>query len=179
MSDAAEHPVEILWRMQQQAMAAGHALPQREREKPKWRGLAFGVGELRLVAELTGVTDVSDCPRLTPVPGTRGWLRGVCNLRGSLYSVVDLGMFLNISPPLETKAGKLLVLNYREFGCTLLVHRVYGLRYFDQEQRGTEISRLERAVHPYIEGTFLHDEQVWGVLDFDRLVTADAFLDIT
>jgi len=177
MDDASEHPVEILWRMQQEAMATSHVLPEQRRNEPRWGGLAFGVGELKMVTELTSVIDVLRCPPLTPVPGTRSWLRGICNVRGNLYSVVDLGLYLNVAPPVDGE-GRLLVVNDKELGCTLMVSRVFGLRYFMEEQQRQDVSILDPVLQPYAEQAFLQDEEIWGVLDLGRLVATDDFLNI-
>lgn len=178
MHDTTEHPVEILWRMQQEAMAAGNVLPGQAQDETRWGGLAFGVGELRLVTELTSVVDVLDCPTVTPLPGTQPWLKGACNVRGNLYSVVDLGVYLNVTPPLAANEGRLLVVNDKELGCTLLVPKIFGLRYFDEEQQQQDISVLDEVVQPYAKQAFKQDDHVWGVLDLDRLVTAEKFLKV-
>lgn len=176
MADTEEHPVEILWRMQQEAMAGGSDLP--EAEEPRWGGLAFGVGELRLVTELTSVNDVLDCPVVTPVPGTQPWFRGVCNVRGNIYSVADLGVYLNVALPLAPKEGRLLVVNHSDLGCCLLVSKIFGLRHFIEEQQSQDIAVLDRAIQPYVTQAFLQDDELWGVLDLNLLVTDERFLNI-
>ena len=173
-----KHPVEILWRLQQEAIAAGHELPQQGLDEPMWTGLAFAVGEFKLVMELTSVLDVLDCPAITPVPGVKPWLRGICNVRGKIYSVVDLGLFLNAAPPVSNNEGRVLVVNNSELGCTLLVHKVFGLRHFVEEQQSRDISILERAIQPYAERAFLHKDYIWGALDVERLVSSESFLHI-
>lgn len=176
MADTKEHSVEILWRMQQEAVAG--AREGSETEKPRWGGLAFGIGELRLVTELTGVNDVLDCPVVTPLPGTQPWLRGVCNVRGNLYSVVDLGVYLNVALPLAAKEGRLLVVSNSELGCCLLVSKIFGLRYFIEEQQSQDIAVLDRAIQPYVTQAFLQDDELWGVLDLNLLLADERFLNI-
>ena len=175
MVDSKEPPVEILWRMQQEAMGGGQS---QDAEEPKWGGLAFGVGELRLVTELTSVNDVLDCPVVTPLPGTQPWLRGLCNVRGNIFSVVDLGVYLNAALPLVSKEGRLLVVNDSELGCCLLVSKIFGLRHFNEEQQSQDIAVLDRAVQPYVTQAFLQNDELWGVLDLNLLVTDEKFLSI-
>ena len=178
MSGPDEHPVEVLWRLQQEAMAAGHELPQQGQDEPMWTGLAFAVGQFRLATELTSIIDVVDCPSITPLPGVRPWLRGICNVRGKIYSVVDLGLFLNIAPPVQNNEGRVLVVNSSELGCALLVSKIFGLRHFVEEQENRDISVLEREIQLYAERAFVHDDILWGVLDLERLVTSEDFLRI-
>jgi twitching motility protein PilI len=178
MSDSVEHPVEILWRMQNEAMAAGHVLPEQSQGDPKWGGLAFGVGDLNLITELTSVVDVLDCPVITPVPGTQPWVKGICNVRGKLYSVVDFGLFLGVAAPVSGNEGKLLVINDDDLGCTLLVPRIFGLRYFVAQQQGKDKSVLDASVQPFIDRTFVQGDLIWGVLAVDRLISDTDFLNV-
>jgi len=178
MLDSGELPVEILWRMQNEAMAAGHVLPEQNRDDHKWGGLAFGVGNLNLVTELTSIVDVLDCPAITPVPGTQSWLKGICNVRGKLYSVVDFGAFLGVAAPLSGNEGKLLVINDDDLGCTLLVPKIFGLRYFVALQQAEDNSALDAPVQPFVDRTFVQGDRIWGVLAMDRLIADTDFLNV-
>jgi len=168
-------PIDLLMRMQRDTLAAGRVMPEQRVVSPLWHGLGFGVGNLRLVTALTNVTDVVECPGMTPVPRTRPWVRGIANVRGSLYSIVDLGLFLGQETQTPETEGKLLVLNVAELGCALLVARVYGIRHFNEEQESQVASVLDRALQPYSDKAFLRDGELWGVFDIHRLVGADAF----
>ena len=178
MHETTEHPVETLWRMQQKARADGGTHPGPDQDETRWGGLAFEVGEIRLVTELTSVVDVLDCPAVTPLPGTQAWLKGVCNVRGNLYSVVDLGVYLGVATPLAANEGRLMVVNDRELSCTLLVQKIFGLRYFSEQQLQPDVSGLAEVVQPYTKQAFKLDDQLWGVLDLGRLVTAEKFLQV-
>lgn len=178
MDKGGEHPVEILWRMQREAMASGNMLPEEIQDEPRWGGLAFAIGEFKIVTELTSVIDVLTAPALTPIPGTKPWLKGICNVRGSLYSVVDVGFYLEVAPPVADGEGRLLVLNDKDLGCTLLVPTVFGLRYFVEEQQRQEISTLDPALQPYAEQAFLQDGETWAALDLGRLIATAKFMGI-
>ncbi|MDJ0955260.1 MAG: chemotaxis protein CheW [Arenicellales bacterium] len=178
MHDKTEHPVEALWRMQQEARKDGSTPPGQDQDERRWGGLAFQVGENRLVTELTSVVDVLDCPAVTPLPGTQPWLKGVCNVRGNIYSVVDLGVYLGVAPPLAANEGRLMVVNDKELGSTLLVPKIFGLRYFSEQQLQPDTSGLAEVIQPYIKQAFKLDDQLWGVLDLDRLITAKKFLQV-
>ena len=42
------------------------------------------------------VYDARPLERITPVPRAPGWMAGVVNVRGRIYSVLDLAHFLNL-----------------------------------------------------------------------------------
>lgn len=75
-----------------------------------------------------------------PVPHTHPWFRGVANLRGGLYGVVDLGSYLGLEPhqdaPVARDQARLVAVN-PQFGvnCAVLVDRLAGLKRADQLTR--------------------------------------------
>lgn len=170
-----QQPFELLQRMQQQAAAAGYTLPEVTESEDRWNGLAFRAGGARLVTELTVFTDIVDCGPMTPVPRTKPWVRGVTNVRGSLYSVVDLSQFLGFDRINVDSGGKLLVINDSELGCALLVDAVVGLRHFDQEKEHQNAEVTERSVQPFVSHAYLQGDELWGVLDINRLTSSDRF----
>jgi len=173
-----QQPFDVLQRMQQQAAAAGYVLPELVQTEERWHGLAFAVGDTRLTAELTAFTDIVDCGAMTPVPRTRSWVRGITNVRGSLYSVVDFAQFLGY-PRINTDTeGKLLVVNDSELGCALLVSSVLGMRRFDQENEYREAGEMGDAVRPYVSHAYFQDDRLWGVLDTSKLTTSEEFRSI-
>lgn len=178
MSADQQQPFEVLQRMQQQAAAAGYVLPELDQTEERWHGLGFAVGSLHLAAGLTAFTDIVGCGAVTPVPRTRGWVRGITNVRGSLYSVVDFAQFLGY-PRINTDTeGKLLVINDSELGCALLVSSVLGMRRFDQENEHQDAEVMDRLVQPYLSHAYLQDGQLWGVLDADKLKASEEFRNV-
>jgi twitching motility protein PilI len=74
------------------------------------------------------------------VPHTQPWFRGVANLRGGLYGVVDLGIYLGLDQPTEAPVARdqaRLVAVNPQFGvnCAVLVDRLAGLKRADQLRR--------------------------------------------
>ena len=173
-----ETPLDLLVRIEYLSRQAGHKLPEKIEAQPLWRGIAFSVDQLRLVIPLQMITDVVECGPITPVPRTKGWLRGVANVRGILYSVTDLACFLG-RPPLTTETqGNLLVLNEGELHSAILVSEVYGLKSFDEERDAGDASTLDASLRQYVSRVFNEETQIWGVLDVPHLVSDEAFREI-
>ena len=57
--------------------------------------LTFSVAEERLAMSIDAVQEIIETPRVTQVPMTPDYIRGVINLRGNVVPVVDLGARLN------------------------------------------------------------------------------------
>ena len=77
-------------------------LSRASRRPGPWRARRCGCvrwpGTERWMVELPDAGEVVSVPELTPVPRTRPWFRGIANVRGALFSVVDLAGFLGQAP---------------------------------------------------------------------------------
>ena len=95
--------------------------------------LGFQVGTENWFVALHQVNEVIPVPALVSVPRTQGWFRGVANVRGNLYSMVDFAAFQGaeaISPGMERRV--ILVSDRLIGGAGLLVSRMLGLRNPEQ-----------------------------------------------
>ena len=94
------------------------------------------------LVDMVDISEVLPLPALTAVPFTRPWFRGVANVRGNLYSVVDMAAYEHSGAALRPSTGSggsgqasgdadnrvLLVADRFAFNVALLVDRVLGLR---------------------------------------------------
>jgi twitching motility protein PilI len=134
--------------------------------------LGLQVGNEAWLVDLSDAGEVLPVPPITPVPLTRPWFRGVANIRGNLYSVVDFAAFLG-GPAAAVSEQVLLGERFR-MGSALLVDRALGLRGADQLQaRGTA------AGAAWLKGEYTDkDGRQWKELDVTQLVQAPAFLGV-
>ena len=65
-------------------------------ETPGVSWLAVDCGGQGLLLALRQAGEISDLGALVPVPHTQPWLAGVVNLRGGVFTVVDLARFLGL-----------------------------------------------------------------------------------
>ena len=101
--------------------------------------IAFRVNNLNFYCDATTIKEVAVCEKLTAVPQTKGWLRGLVNSKGVLYSVSDVSLFAGFGRPVQTNKGHLLLLNDDSQQSALLVNRVIGFRYFDDIETVVDI----------------------------------------
>ncbi len=138
--------------------------------------LGLQVGGERWLVDLKDTGEVIPVPSISPVPLTRPWFRGVANIRGNLYSVVDFAAFLGVGPTPIAEQARLLLLSERfRMASALLVERALGLRNTDQFQ-----PRPGTAAHPPWTKAEFADEQgaTWKELDVAQLVQHPEFLGI-
>lgn len=100
--------------------------------------LGFQVGGVNWFVSLQLVSEVIPLPPFIAVPLTQPWFRGVANVRGNLFSIVDFSAFQGGEP---TSGGSdrrvILVSDKLVGGAGLLVSRMLGLRNPEQFAAGT------------------------------------------
>jgi twitching motility protein PilI len=99
--------------------------------------LAVRVGQGNYLMPLAQSGEIFPPAPVTPMPYSKPWLMGVVNLRGGLYSVVDLAGFMTHEAPVarneQTWAqARLITFNLElETNCALVLDALMGLRRQD------------------------------------------------
>jgi twitching motility protein PilI len=135
--------------------------------------LGVQVGADLWLVRLEEAGEVIPVPPIADVPLTRGWFRGLANIRGNLFNVVDLAAFQGGEATTLTPDARLLLVAERyHMNAALLVNRMLGLRnlqHFQPEAAGT--ARIWESGR-YTD----RDGQVWRELNMNELVFSEEFL---
>ena len=137
--------------------------------------LAVTAGSENWLLDLSDAGEIIAAPTLTHVPLTQNWFRGLANVRGNLFSVVDFAAFCGEAPiPLNAESRIMLVGAKQGLNTAILVSRALGLRNpedFDIDENFVD-SR------PWIASA-MRDSQgrLWKRLIVRPLVTDPRFLD--
>jgi twitching motility protein PilI len=136
--------------------------------------LALQIGEEGWLVDLADAGEVIPVPPITPVPLTRPWFKGVTNIRGNLFSVVDFPAFIGGAGVAVNEQSRLLLVGERfRLGGALLVDRSLGLRNPAQ----LTPQPAEEAQAPWIKARFADQEgRLWKELDLGQLVQQQEFL---
>lgn len=175
MVRALQDPISLLRQMQQASLESNRGLPQETETAVLWSGVGFRLGELHLVTPLDHVLEVLPCPPITPVPGTQSWLKGVANVRGNLYTIVDLPEYFGKPAVFLDDRARLMVMNIPGLSTGVLVNEVLGLRHFDEELERQDLSGLDDPVLAHLNGAFLRDGVLWGIFDMKSLAESPSF----
>jgi twitching motility protein PilI len=136
--------------------------------------LGVQVDDEAWLVDLREAGEVIPVPPITPLPLTRPWLRGLTNIRGNLYSVVDFPAFLQKRPVAAVDQARLLLVGDRfRLAAALLVDRSLGLRNPAQlERRQGALPHWVRAQYADAEG------RLWKELDLTQLAQHPDFLGV-
>jgi twitching motility protein PilI len=138
--------------------------------------LGFQVGGDNWFVALHQVSEVIPVPQMVPVPLTHSWFRGVANVRGNLYSMIDFSAFQGgdpISPGMERRV--ILVNDRLVAGSGLVVSRMLGLRnpeQFNAAAKPANAPAWVAAAYTDAGGTR------WLELDLPALTREQRFLEV-
>jgi twitching motility protein PilI len=141
--------------------------------------LGLMIGEDRYLVDLTEAGEIVPMPdSIVPVPLTRDWLLGLVNLRGMLFTVIDLQRYANEGHAELGKESRLLAIAARlNFNAAIVVTRMLGLRSVGSMRVVDDATDADAPRHDWIGATLVDAEgQLWRELSLVRLSASDRFL---
>jgi twitching motility protein PilI len=157
---------------------------QAAKTRPRARGwLAVECAGVGLLLPLAQAGEIFPLRTLLKLPHAKPWLTGVAQLRGDLYTVVDLAAFLGLRAPqaIDPAApeGQLVMLAPAlQVNAALRVDRLAGLRGEEQLERESEAA--DNTAKPAFAAGRWKDAQgvSWQEIDLGALAVDGAFLDV-
>jgi twitching motility protein PilI len=145
--------------------------------------LGLMIGDRRWLVDLSEAGEIVPVPdAIAPVPLTQDWLLGLVNLRGALYTVVDLQRFARLGRTDASRDSRLLAFAARlNFNAAILVSRMLGLRNV-ASMRVDEDAAPDASFGPdgrpdWVGRALVDaDGHRWHELDLARLSAGRAFL---
>ena len=137
--------------------------------------LGVQLGSETWLVDLGEAGEVIPVPPVTPVPLTQPWFKGVANVRGNLYSVIDFPAFLGVGAVAVGEHSRLLLLGERfRTSAALLVDRSLGLR------NATQLKPTDaKNQAAWVRAEYQDEEgKRWLELDLGQLVQHEEFLNV-
>jgi purine-binding chemotaxis protein CheW len=137
--------------------------------------LVFSLADYELAVKAELVQGVERLGEVTSVPNVVPWVRGVINLRGSIVSVVDLRMFLDLEEVSYTPRTRLLSLQYKEMVICLIVDGVSEMLPIPASAiiNGNARQAIPMWAGPYASGSALLANRLVVTLDVPRLLFSE------
>ncbi len=129
--------------------------------------VVFKLGEEHFAVETERVQSINDTMGITIVPKSPRYIKGLINLRGSIKSLVDINLLLNVTPGTEQNNIIILTVKDEEIGIT--VDEVEEVLDIDEKS----IQKLDKEAdkeQPYIKGILNYDEKLLTIIDIDKLL---------
>jgi twitching motility protein PilI len=175
---------QALRELQQRLAERMQAAREQTTQAAAW--LAVECAGVGLLFSLKQAAEIFTPVPLKAVPYAQPWMAGVANLRGGLFTVVDLAVFLGLRDGAAARADvaqtRLVSMNPElNINCALLVDRLVGLRGDDQlslEPPPAVAAGTAGAERPRFAGPLMRDAAglVWQQIDLEALVKHPKFL---
>jgi len=121
------------------------------------------VGGSTYGCDIDATQEIIPLRRMTRVPGAPAYVRGLINMRGTIVTVLDLGMRLDPSSAPIADGGSILLLRYRDRMVGIVVEEVVDLR-------ALEIEDGDAGSGSIVRGMATLDDATVVVLDLDALI---------
>ncbi len=169
--------------LQQRLAQRMQAAREQQTQVANW--LAVECAGYGLLLSLKEAAEIFTPVAIKPVPYSQPWLLGVANLRGGLFTVIDLAVFLGLrdsSARVDAGQARLVSLNPElNINCALWVDRLVGLRADEQLQiEALPPEALLPGARPRFAGPRMRDSEgrSWQQLHLDALSKHEQFLQV-
>ncbi len=125
----------------------------------------FKLGEEHFAVDTDKILSINDMMPITKVPKAPNYIKGLINLRGSIKSLVDINLLLNINSHKDQNNIIILKVDEEELGITVdEVEEVINI----EEQK---IQKLEtHNSESYIKGIIDLESRLLTVIDIEKLI---------
>lgn len=125
----------------------------------------FKLGEEHFAVDTDKILSINDMMPITKVPNAPNYIKGLINLRGSIKSLVDINLLLNINSNQEQNNIIILKVDDEELGVTVdEVEEVIDIE--DQKIQKLETHNSE----DYIKGIIDLEGRLLTVIDIEKLI---------
>jgi purine-binding chemotaxis protein CheW len=153
--------------LEERARALARPLPSEEKDATA-EFVVLHLGSERYAVEIRSVRETLPLEGLAPIPGTPTFWAGVVNVRGTLYSVLDLRRYLGLAEEHRKNAPKRLVLVSGN-GLTVgfMVDDAPGVQRIRADDIGPPLPGGAEGAHEVVRGV---TRDLLTVLDVDALL---------
>lgn len=170
---------DLLAEIEKRCSATAIGLPQQVEAKKPWSGIAFRMEGHNLVAAVGDVNEILYYPRITTIPGTKSWVKGMANIRGTLMPIIDLQDYLGTAPVRVDRNSRILIVNNQDLWAGLLVDEVLGLKHFFDDEESSEKPGFDGRLVEYLISGYKQNDAPWHVFDMKKLTEQQAFLQVS
>ena len=129
--------------------------------------VVFKLGDEHFAVETDRVQSINDIMSITRVPKAPKYIKGLIKLRGSIKSLVDLNLLLNVNH--ENEQNNIIILTVEDEEIGILVDEVEEV--LDIEEKS--IQKLDKdfdKTQPYLKGILNYEDKLLTIIDIDKIL---------
>ena len=136
--------------------------------------LTFNLAGEEYGVPILKVQEIRSWDRVTPIPNSPPYIRGVLNLRGLIVPIMDLRLRFNLKETEYTPVTAIVVINVAGRMAGLVVDSVSDVISIGTDQRSAAPSYDGQKEREFIKGLAQTEGKLMILLDIDRLVGHEA-----
>lgn len=125
----------------------------------------FKLGEEHFAVETDKILSINDMMNITVVPKAPSHIKGLINLRGSIKSLIDINLLLNIKS--DKKQNNIIILKLDEEEIGITVDEVEEVIDIDEQK----LQKLDtHNIESYINGVIEIEGRLLTIIDIEKLI---------
>ncbi len=141
--------------------------------------LTLRLDGLDYAIQIMQVQEIRGWTRVTPLPNSPRYIKGVLNLRGTIVPIIDLRLRFNLNECPYDASTVIIVVNVGKQLAGLVVDAVSDVISLAPEQRRNPPEFEGHANRQFIYGLTQVDEKLLVLIDVEKLVSHDTLMQTT
>lgn len=158
---------EIADLLNQRARALAKAPADTEQEDV-FHAVVFSFEEHRYAIDARYVKEIQTLANLTPVPSTPDFVAGIVNLRGTLFSLIDLRRFMDLPVRGVTDLTQIIVVSGGGLDLGLLAYEVLGLVAIPSDDVKAPLPNDDNVAKEFVSGV---TSDLTVILNIDKILS--------
>ncbi len=129
--------------------------------------VVFKLGDEHFAVETERVQGINDIMGITRVPKAPSYIKGLINLRGSIKSLVDINLLLDVTP--GENQNNIIILTVEDEEIGISVDEVEEVLDID-EKNIQKLDKDDKKSEPYVKGILNYEDKLLTIIDLDKLL---------
>ena len=129
--------------------------------------VVFKLGDEHFAVETDRVQSINDIMSITRVPKAPAYIKGLINLRGSIKSLVDLNLLLDVNH--GNQQNNIIILTVEDEEIGISVDEVEEVLDID-EKNIQKLNKDNDKNQPYVKGILNYEDKLLTIIDIDKLL---------
>lgn len=138
------------------------------------RYLTFNIGDETYGFEIMYVTEIIGIQKITKVPNIPNYIKGIINLRGIIYPVIEIRDRFGIAEVPYTDRTCIILVKSRNMGVGMIVDNVAEVMRIEQEVIFPQPQTYKGTKSKFIKAIAKLGTEVKIILDLEKLLFDDA-----
>jgi purine-binding chemotaxis protein CheW len=172
-SSSSKMSVDITRVFHDRAIALARKLEDPSSEFQTIEVLVFGIGHEKYAVGSETVREVCPFKQITRVPCAPKFVKGIINLRGKIFSVIDLRNLFGLPNTESLGDGKVVIIGLDDMEIGILADDISGVRHISISEIQRELPTLRGMQEKYLYG--LTTDRI-VIINVENLLTDDSIV---